>query len=237
MTTFPELLALQNQDTAIDQLRYRRAHLDEQAEVDAASAQLAEAQSEAAPVRAEIDALTAQLRSLEDEAAAVEAKAAGVEAKLYDGSVVAHKELEDLQADHRSLKTRQAKLEDDAIEVMEQIEPHREVLDGIEARLAEITETLAAATERRDAALAVVDAELAVDDASRADLATAVDPGLLATYEELRTRLGGIGAARLEGRRCMGCHIELPSADAQVIRGAPESDVVTCTECGRILIR
>lgn len=237
MTTFPELLALQAQDTAIDQLRHRRAHLDEQAEVDAADQQLAAAQADAAPVRAEIDALTAQQRALEDEAAGVESKAAGVEARLYDGSVVAHKELEDLQADHRSLKARQSTLEDAAIEVMEQIEPHRAVLDGIEARIAEITSTLEDATGRRDAALAVVDAELAVDEAARAELAAAVDPGLLATYEELRGRLGGIGAARLEGRRCTGCHIELPSADAQVIRSAPESDVVTCTECGRILIR
>jgi predicted nucleic acid-binding Zn-ribbon protein len=237
VTTFPELLALQAQDTAIDQLRHRRAHLDEQAEVDAATNQLAAAQAEAAPVRAEVDALTAQQRSLEDEAATIEAKAAGVEARLYDGSVVAHKELEDLQADHRSLKARQSNLEDAAIEVMEQIEPHRAVLDGIEVRIAEISSTLADATERRDAALAVVDAELEVDDARRTELAAAVEPSLLATYEELRSRLGGVGAARLEGRRCMGCHIELPSADAQVIRGAPESDVVTCTECGRILIR
>lgn len=237
MTTFPELLALQKQDTTIDQLRHRRAHLDEQAEVDVATEQLAAAQAEAAPVRSEIDALNSQQRAFEDEAAGVEAKAAGVEAKMYDGSVVAHKELEDLQADHRSLKARQSTLEDAAIEVMEQIEPHRAALDVIEERIAGIEATLADAAERRDAALAVVDAELAVDEARRVELAEAVDPGLLVTYEELRARLGGVGAAVLDGRRCTGCHIELPSADAQVIRGAPESDVVTCTECGRILIR
>jgi len=150
--------------------------------------------------------------------------------KLPKGMLVAIKDIDKAKVEDMNDITRE-------IEVMEQIEPHRAALDVIEERIAGIESTLADAAERRDAALAVVDAELAVDEAHRVELAEAVDPGLLATYEELRARLGGVGAAVLDGRRCMGCHIELPSADAQVIRGAPESDVVTCTECGRILIR
>jgi predicted nucleic acid-binding Zn-ribbon protein len=56
-------------------------------------------------------------------------------------------------------------------------------------------------------------------------------------YEGLRGRLGGIGAARLSGARCEGCHIQIPSAQLEELRRAPDDEIVNCPECMRILVR
>ena len=68
-------------------------------------------------------------------------------------------------------------------------------------------------------------------------LGTAATELAIAAYELTRTQMGGIGAARLLGNRCEGCHLEIPSAELEAVRRAPEDAVVTCPECGRILVR
>ena len=55
-------------------------------------------------------------------------------------------------------------------------------------------------------------------------------------YEKLRARLKGVGAARLVGHRCDGCHLELSAVEVERIRAMPADTVVTCDQCGRILV-
>ena len=43
----------------------------------------------------------------------------------------------------------------------------------------------------------------------RDEVAAPVPEELLARYEALRTRLGGVAVARLVGGRCDGCHLAL----------------------------
>ena len=83
------------------------------------------------------------------------------------------------------------------------------------------------------AADAVVAAELSTLEASRSIEAARLPADLLERYETLRARLGGVGAARLVGNRCDGCHLELPSAEVDRIRHLPPGEVVTCDQCGR----
>ena len=52
----------------------------------------------------------------------------------------------------------------------------------------------------------------------------------------LRARLKGTGAARLIGHRCDGCHLELSPVEVERIRAMPPDTVVTCDQCGRILV-
>ena len=55
-------------------------------------------------------------------------------------------------------------------------------------------------------------------------------------YEVLRARLGGVGAARLVGDRCDGCHLTLPSVEVERIRHLPPEEFATCPQCDRILV-
>lgn len=237
MSSLDDLLAVQALDTRADQLRHRRESLPEIGELAAARAALATAQAAVEEISGRLREIRAREQALEDEAALVADKAAEVDRKLYDGSVVAHKELEAYQADHRMLKERQAQLEDRAIVLMEEAEP-------VEAELAEATARVERAGSEHDrveaaltAARAGIDEELGTVEAERSGAAAAIPTEVLGAYEPIRQRLGGIGVARLTGARCEGCHLEIPSAQLEAVRAAPPDELVHCPECGRLLAR
>ena len=55
-------------------------------------------------------------------------------------------------------------------------------------------------------------------------------------YERLRSHLGGVGAARLVGDRCDGCHLTLPSVEVERIHHLSADTFATCPQCDRILV-
>ncbi len=237
MGSLDGLLDVQSLDTQSDQLRHRRDHLPERDALAEAQARRGDADGRAEVVRGRLHELRSRQKALEDEAALVEDKAAEVDRKLYDGSVQAHKELEAFQADHRMLKARQSELEDGAIELMEAAEPIEAELAALEGSVAEQD----AEAERLTAAITVAEAEIdaELDDvaARRQHAAAQLPDDVMEVYEPMRSRMGGIGAARLTGARCEGCHLEIPSAELEAVRKAPPEAVVTCPECGRLLVR
>ena len=119
MGSLDGLIDVQTLDTRADQVRHRRDHLPQAEAVAEARRDRDAADARAETARGRLRELVKREKALEDEAALVEDKAAEIDRKLYDGSVVAHKELEAFQADHRLLKARQSELEDEAIEIME----------------------------------------------------------------------------------------------------------------------
>jgi len=232
-----DLLAVQALDTRVDQLRHRRATLPERGELASAESGRAAAETEAGVVRSRLHDLRSRQKALEDEASLVEDKAADVERKLYDGSVSAHKELEAFQADHRMLKARQSQLEDGAIEVMEAAEPVEAELAALDAAIARAGTEIERLTRAIAGAEAQLDADMADASTERDAAAAGLPTEVVEAYEPLRSQLGGVGAARLLGARCEGCHLEIPSAQLEAVRKAPPEAIVTCPECGRLLVR
>ncbi|HEX9530442.1 MAG TPA: C4-type zinc ribbon domain-containing protein, partial [Acidimicrobiales bacterium] len=137
----------------------------------------------------------------------------------------------------QSLRRRRADLEDQTLTVMEELEPVDAELaamdEQMEALDARATDALAALAESE----AVIDAETAVVVEVRAVAASRLPAELSERYERLRGRLGGIGAARLANGSCTGCHLHLPATELDRIRRAPADSVLTCDQCGRILVR
>ena len=82
-----------------------------------------------------------------------------------------------------------------------------------------------------------LDAELARLRRLRSEAVAGIPGDLVERYEALRRRLGGVGAARLVGNQCGGCHLELSSVEVDHIRRMPPDEVATCDQCGRILVR
>ena len=66
---------------------------------------------------------------------------------------------------------------------------------------------------------------------------TASRPAVLSSYERLRTRLDGVGAARLVNGRCDGCHLSLSRTELAVAPREPPDALLHCEQCGRILVR
>ncbi len=147
------------------------------------------------------------------------------------------KQLANLQHELESLARRQTELEDVELEVMERLDAaqksHAEQVAAREALVAEMDQ----ASTALDNALADLADDERIATEARAAAAARVPADLLALYDKLRADNGGIGAAALHRGRCEGCRIELTPVDLGRIREAPETEVIRCEECRRILVR
>ncbi len=231
------LLEVQALDTITDQLRHRRAHLPERAELAGRHAQLSELESRVRDVQVERDAIASSEKRLEDEIALVSERAKAADQRLYSGTVNIPRELTALQEDIDSLGRRKGQLEDQELELMEQAEPLDAALAELAAARADIDAEAVKLSAVVAEAEAEIDGELADAAARRASATDSIPPELLAEYQRLRAALGGIGVARLSGNRCEGCHLALSAVDVDRIRREPDDALVHCIECGRLLVR
>lgn len=237
MTALDDLLAIQDLDTALDQLRHRRTTLPELATLEQLRRELAALTATRDEVAARLHAVRSSQKEAEDHASLLEDKATEVNRSMYDGTVVAHKELESLQEEHASLQHRQGEFEDRALELMEAAEPIEAELATHDAAIAELTARQASVEADLIVARAELDVEIDRLATERAEAATRVPADMLSVYEPLREGLGGVAVARLHGARCEGCHLEIPSAELEEVRRAPADAIVSCPECLRILVR
>ena len=193
-------------------------------------------EQQVAEAKARREEVAREEQRFDDEARSLEDKAAEVERRMYSGEVTSPRELQALQADVDQLRRHRQGLEDRELEVMER----RESLDTAVADLGRRAAELDAETERLGGALGEVegeiDGEMAVERSARDEIAATVDDGLLADYEQCRHRARGMGAARLNGNTCQGCHLSIPSVEAERIRKSPPGTIAHCDNCGCILV-
>lgn len=236
MSSLETLLAVQELDTVVDQLEHRRRTLPERAQLAEVEGRMTEVDARIAEVTGRRDEIVARQSRLEEEVARTEARIVEIDKRLYSGTVSASRELQAMADEIESLKARCSGLEDNVFATMEEAEP-------VDAELAALRqEREAQDVEARRLLAAIADAEAAIDGelgerrTERTGLAGGVPDDLLAQYERLRTSLGGIGAARLVGASCTGCHLTLPATELDRIRRLPPDAVVHCDQCGRILV-
>jgi len=231
------LLALQDFDTGIDQRRHRRAHLPERAELTAVDREAAELAATTAEATAARDEIAGRQAAVEADLATTEERIASVNRRLYGGEVRASRDLQALAADVETLKGRASSLEDEVLELMELREPFEKRIGTVAARIAALAERRLVTAGSLAVSEATLDTELDRLATQRADAAASVPAELLGTYDGLRARLDGVAVARLVGNHCDGCHLTLPSMELDRIRHLAEREVVTCDQCGRILVR
>lgn len=230
------LLELQAHDSAVDRLNHRRESLPEHARLAELAVNLGAIDQLTAERQGELATLSREQARLEDEVEMVRRKALSEEARAISGRVTSPKELTAIQEEVAALQRRQSALEDDLLERMER----RETLDAELAELAGRREGLsseqAEVVKARDAALAEIDRELEAQRAARAALAPRIDPQLLTLYEQLRARLGGVGAAALVGNTCQGCRVSFSRVELDALRALPAERIKRCENCRRILV-
>ena len=230
------LVELQDHDTAISQLEHRKAALPERRELAGVVAALADVEGRASQVETSREALVERQRALEADIAASTSRREALEQRMYAARGTPARDLQAMDDEIRHLRERVDQTEEAELEVMVALEPlddERAALESQRAALADEAGRLRAALSEAQAEL---DAELSAQIAARTSAADAVPRDLRDRYESLRARLGGTGAARLVGNRCSGCHLELPSMEMDRIRHLPAGTVVTCEQCGRILV-
>ncbi len=70
----------------------------------------------------------------------------------------------------------------------------------------------------------------------RTEAIAGLDEALVRLYGSIRDQTP-IAVAELTGNQCGGCRLELPPLEVAQLLGAAPEDVITCDECGCILVR
>ena len=227
---------MQDLDTSLDQARHRLAHLAPRAELVSVDGRVAEVRGSLGELDVQVSALRERQAEAEAELAATEERATGINDRMYGGTVSASKDLQAMAVELDHLKERASSLEDVVLEVLDLVEPLDATAGELRSTIAALAAERASAVERLATEEAAVGAEIADIEARRGAAAEQVPEGLMATYERLRSRLGGVGVARLVGTHCDGCHLTLSAAELDRVRHLPEGEVYSCEQCSRILV-
>jgi predicted nucleic acid-binding Zn-ribbon protein len=237
--TRPDLAALlhvQERDTGLDRLRYRRSALPERAAIAERAALETQLSTRADATRRDRDTTLLEEKRLDDEAQTLARKAKEVDGKLYSGTISSPRELLDMQADIDQLDRHRGAIEEQELEVMERRETLDTTLAALDAELAELRTELGALEATLIEGERALDAEIAVEEAARAEEAVAVGADLLADFERRRQQSHGAGVALLIGDTCQGCRLSIPATEVDRIRHDPDAGISSCDNCGAILI-
>ena len=225
-----KLHTLHQLDFAILEIRQRAAALDPGRALMAKIKQ-AEAERDAADV--EVRRLTGEQLDAELHQKGIDDKLKKFDQQLYGGKVVNPREVENINREVEMLKRHRWDLDGKILEVMEELPPikarfegHEKVVGELKAQLREYQKKVLAAKEQ-------LEAQFKEAMGRRAALVAAVPAPLLARYEQVRQKNGGIGMADAQkDGRCGQCGTLLPT---KTIEAAKEGRVVTCEACHRIV--
>jgi hypothetical protein len=227
---FRALWQLHLVDTAIVEIRKRAAGLD--------------------PGKAEAHRLEQLTQLLEKETAATKAlraehidlelqqqshldKAKRLHDDLYSGKVVNPREVEAMEKEIASLKTRASGLDDRLVELLEQIPPAEQRVKKVEAAIEQAKQ---AVQTRRKVALEqkkILEEEYAKATAARPGAVKAISPNLLAQYEAIRKRTGDTAMAMVsKDTTCTACGNRLAE---RIIESIKSERLTPCESCHRFL--
>jgi len=229
------LLDLQRIDSGIDRLNQRKADLPEQRELDELNEQRSVVAVSHAEAQASLDAVAREQSKLETEIEQIDEKVTHEQGRLYSGEVSNPKELSNIQAELDALRRRKAHLEDQELEVMERREGIEKEHGDLVSSVAELDAKIADAKARRDAASIEIETELTRLTAERAQLVPSIHPEVLALYEDIRERRGGVAVGALENGVCRACGLPLSPMQLDEIRRSDEP-IIRCENCRRLLV-
>ncbi len=237
MSVFEALLEVQEHDTAVDRLRHQRGRLPERADLAALLKRGAELDARLAGTRARLEAVEERQATSESEAGLIAQRIRDIEKRMYSGEVSATRDLLAMTAEIAALKDRCSSVEDVALAAMEEAEPLEEAIAAMEGEKSAMALEADGLRSAIAEAEAEIDAHVGAEEERRREAAGQVPADLLQTYEKLRSGLGGIGAARLVGTSCSGCHLTLPASEVARLKREPPDALILCDQCGRILVR
>ncbi len=229
-----DLLELQRLDTTADQLAHRRRSAPERTAAQEAAAALDEHRRRRAVAAGREEELELTIDALERDGEQLTAQRDRLEAQLK--TVVAPREAEALMHELATVAERRDALDDQELASLEEQSQLAEEVAALDAALPAEEVSARAAGAALTALEAEIDTELTAIAAAREDVAARIDAAAMATYDRLRSRLGGVAVARLEGSRCGGCHLDLSTTELADVRAVGPGELADCPQCGRLLV-
>ena len=145
------------------------------------------------------------------------------------------KDAQALEHEIASLARRLSDLEDAELEVMGKVEDAEAAVAAQQAVIDQTTAEGTKLTAKAKASVAAATTESEQLARDRAALAGKTAADLLAEYERRASR--GVGVGLIRRGTCEGCQMMLSGTDLSRIRQAADDEVLSCPECGGILVR
>lgn len=232
-----DLLALADTDEEIRRLEHKRAHLPEQQVLDSHVETRKLVTDELVDATQTQERLSAQSTRHEREIETVDAGRRNNESQIYAGTITNEKMLDAKRAEVQAMYRRKSDLEDSLLEIMEQLEEVTSLVEELTSRRSELEAQVSDLGRRRDEAAAGIDGELGVLRERRAGEAAGIEAPAMAAYDKLRAARPGRAVARLQGRMCTGCQLDLTAIELEEIKEAASGgELAFCQQCGSIIV-
>jgi predicted nucleic acid-binding Zn-ribbon protein len=156
------------------------------------------------------------------------------EDKLYNGTVVSSRSLEQVQQKAQEYRIQQGKLEDQILAFLEKDEKQgleqeelKKRLNSCEREIAEIEREIKQQTAEAALEQSEIEMELA-------ELKPQVPAPWLERYQRIAKAHSGIGITKIKKDSCGACHVGLSDALLRTAKQG-EDTLIFCESCGRIL--
>jgi predicted nucleic acid-binding Zn-ribbon protein len=124
-------------------------------------------------------------------------------------------------------------IEDSELEFMEKFETQQATVKYVEAKQKETLQKIDIQRKGLEEKKNVVEKQLIDVKAERQKLIEKVESGLLDRYDRIFKSKHGEAVVRISHGLCMGCHLKLTTQEVHTAQR--DTEMVTCTNCGRIL--
>ncbi len=150
---------------------------------------------------------------------------------LYSGRITNPKELSGLQHEVENFKKKRNVLEEEALEIMEQVEAATSELAGLRLKLDEVEKNWRQQQQQLSDTIEELKIALSRLKKEQQQALAGIDDETVDCYRKLRQKRGK-AVARMEQGTCRGCGISLSTAELQRVKG---NRIIMCNNCGRIL--
>lgn len=232
-TQLDDLLELAATDVHLTRSRNAIEELKRSPELLEIQARLRESSSNFLEANNALETLKLDLKRLETDVELVEKRIAKDNQSLKETSVV--KNAQGIQHELRTLAKRKSELEDQELEIMEAMGDAEEKVARVAADRKLIELDLAAKTAELEAEFRKIASGLDLSKADRQQLAQRIPAELISLYD-LKAKKG-VPVGRLSHRECGACRISIGATSLAEIASKPMDELVTCPECGAILVR
>ena len=234
MTDLDRLHELQLADSALDQMAYRRAHIEERLAFNAARTATGAGRSALAANVARRGVLEQQYAALEAAGLQIDTKVARLEGQMRN--VVVTREAEAIQREIALLKSKRNEGDETGLLLLDQSEALSTEAVVLAERIAAAEAAEAGAAAVLAVADAALDAEASATVVRRAELAAGLPADLVKEYESRRPAFKGVAVARLQGTRCTGCNLDVSRLEIEGLRAVPAGELPECPSCARIIV-
>lgn len=227
------LLDVADLDRRIQQAEKVRTHPAEGARINELSKERQEQLRELTNLTGARDDIRTELTRLESDVKVTEQRRTRDSERL--AAATNPKDAQAFERELTSLSKRISDLDDIQLEVMSRLEQADAAVATQQALIDTTTSEGVALTAKAKAAVATATAEIENLVRDRAAIVADVPEALLADYERRASR--GIGVGLLRRGTCEGCRMVLSGTHISEIRRAAPDAVISCPECGGILVR